>query len=208
MTGASWESAIEWASASTPHPGEASSGDLHLVIERPYGLLVSVMDGLGHGPEATEAVTIAAGVLLNNAKASLLDLFSESHRALRGSRGIALTVADIDLSRKAVTWAGVGNVEGRLIRAHPNPDRKNESVLLRGGVVGFQMPSLSLGTHYLEPEDLLIFATDGISPQFADGIILNQPPQQLAEGIMINHNRGMDDALVVIGKYLGRSGSE
>ena len=49
---------IEWAVATQPLPGPSVSGDLHLVEPFAHGALVAVVDGLGHGDEATAAARI------------------------------------------------------------------------------------------------------------------------------------------------------
>jgi negative regulator of sigma-B (phosphoserine phosphatase) len=197
------EKPLEWGHASSPHPGQSSTGDLHLVIDRPHGALVCVMDGLGHGPEASQAVETAAEVLRKSSAGSLPTLIEVCHHALRNSRGIAMTLADIDADQGELSWAGIGNVEGRLLRASPAGDRRNESTMLRGGVVGYQIPLIRPSTLNIFPGDLLIFATDGISPSFGDGVILSDPPQRIAERIMSQHNHNKDDALVVVGKFSG-----
>jgi len=55
--------AIEWSVASRARPGEAVSGDLHVVVPTRDGALLGVIDGLGHGEEATAAARMAAIVL-------------------------------------------------------------------------------------------------------------------------------------------------
>ena len=61
-----------------------------------------------------------------------------------------------------MTWLGVGNVEGVLIRADTRATPAAESVLLRGGVVGYQLPALQASVVPVSRGDLLILATDGI----------------------------------------------
>ena len=55
----------------------------------------------------------------------------------------------------------------------------------------------------MKPRDTLIIATDGINPDFDDGLTLDQDPQQIADGILAQHHSGDDDALVVVARYLG-----
>jgi hypothetical protein len=53
------------------------------------------------------------------------------------------------------------------------------------------------------PGDLLLLATDGIRSGFAEGLRLDQSPQQLADHILARDVKGTDDALVVVARYLG-----
>lgn len=196
---------VDWGHASVPHPGHTVTGDLHLIVDRTSGPLVAVIDGLGHGRDAEQAALLAAEVMRNEPDSPLADLISRCHEALRDTRGIAVTLAEIDVRENILKWAGIGNVEGRLLRALPQQERQAESVLLRGGVVGYQIPAFRPVTVKTHPGDVLIFATDGISPSFGDDVILSDGPQRIAERIMSQHNRKTDDALVVVGKYLGAS---
>ncbi len=100
-----------------------------------------------------------------------------------------------------MTWLGVGNVEGFLLRAAPNSPR--ESVLLRGGVIGYQLPPLRATVLSLARGDTLVLATDGIKSTFADNLNLADPPQQIADRILARCNKDIDDALVLVVHYLG-----
>ena len=57
-------SVIEWGWAGRAL--EQLSGDMHAVVERDDGALVALLDGLGHGFEAAEAVRTALPVIETN----------------------------------------------------------------------------------------------------------------------------------------------
>ena len=109
----------------------------------------------------------------------------------------------LEMVRAEVGRLGVGNVEGRLLRADANASHPRESVLLRGGIVGYQLPALQASVIPITPGDLLIMATDGIHPVFEDGINVNETPKQIADKILSRHFKGNDDALVLVIRYLG-----
>jgi hypothetical protein len=73
---------------------------------------------------------------------------------------------------------------------------------LRGGVVGYQLPALRASVRPISPGDLLVFATDGIRAEFAQGLVLGDPPQQIADGILARHLKGNDDALVLVARVI------
>jgi serine/threonine protein phosphatase PrpC len=100
-----------------------------------------------------------------------------------------------------MTWLGVGNVEGTLL--HVAEELPRQSVLLRGGVVGYQLPPLRASVLPVARGDLLILASDGIRNGFADGPALTDSPQQIADRILGEYNRGTDDAIVLAVRYLG-----
>src|SRR5438093_709986 len=51
--------------------------------------------------------------------------------------------------------------------------------------------------------DTLIFATDGISSEFARGIPWGLSPQEIANSVCARHFKGTDDALVLVARYRG-----
>jgi hypothetical protein len=114
-----------------------------------------------------------------------------------------MTVASLNALDNTVTWLGVGNVEGRLLRADAGNTHPCESVLLRNGLVGLQLPALHAGVLSLSPGDLLVFATDGIRTGFEQGLDRTEPPQQMADQILNQHFKGSDDALVLVARYIG-----
>ena len=113
-----------------------------------------------------------------------------------------MSVASFNVSRGLVTWLGVGNVEGVLLRRGFARAGEEESLLLRAGVVGLQLPSLEVEVIPVSAGDTLIFATDGIHSDFARGLARNHPPQKAAEKILARHGKTTDDALVLVARYL------
>jgi phosphoserine phosphatase RsbX len=193
---------IDAAVAEAALPGEAESGDLHLIAPHEGGVLVAAIDGLGHGREAAEAARTARSTLERDPAADLPDLFVSAHSALARSRGVVMSLASFARSGR-LTWLGVGNVEGTLVRGDVRPVRRADSILLLGGVVGFQLPPLRPSTTLVEPGDLLILATDGIAGGYLPGLDPTARPKMLADRILAEHGRGADDALVLVARYLG-----
>src|SRR2546428_301597 len=77
---------IEWGVATLALPGEAQSGDRHLVKQVGTSVLVAVVDGLGHGAEAATAAQAAVAALERHATDSPVPLIERCHRALKGRR--------------------------------------------------------------------------------------------------------------------------
>lgn len=187
-----------WAGAAL----EAECGDVHVVAERPDATLVAVIDGLGHGLEAAVAARTAARVLETFAGEPLEALVGRCHEALRRTRGAVMSLASVAARGGGVTWGGVGNVEGALLRGD-GAGGGRETLPLRGGIVGYQHPSLRVATLPLRPGDTLVLATDGIRDEFAEALPRDAPPQALADAILARYARGSDDALVLVARYLG-----
>jgi hypothetical protein len=101
-----------------------------------------------------------------------------------------------------VTWVGVGNVEGILLRANDVPGT-DEAIATRGGVVGYQIPPLRPITLPIARGDLLVMATDGIRGGFSGGFDREDTPDTIASAIFARYGRGSDDALVLVARYTG-----
>jgi negative regulator of sigma-B (phosphoserine phosphatase) len=194
---------IEWAAASRALQSPGGSGDQYLVVAVPNGMFVAVVDGLGHGMEAGVAAETAIGVLREYAQEPVIALFNRAHRRLRATRGVVLSVASFDAGEGAMTWLGVGNVEGVLLRADPDTRPRRESLLLRPGVVGARLPQLQGAILSVSPGDTLIFATDGVRSDFAVDAQADDPPQETADRILAKYSKGNDDALVLVARYVG-----
>jgi negative regulator of sigma-B (phosphoserine phosphatase) len=201
-------SVIEWGVASRALPGQLASGDLSLVKPFPDGVLVAALDGLGHGEEAASAAAVAAETLETNVAEPVMALVQRCHEALRTTRGVAMSIASFDASRGLVTWLGVGNVVGVLLRRGFTRSAGEIPLLLRPGVAGFQLPSLDAEVLSVSAGDTLIFATDGIKGDFDRGLARNCPPQMASERILTRHARETDDALVLVVRYLRDSTRE
>ena len=196
---------IEWAVAARPLAGQTASGDLHVVGSFEQGALLAVIDGIGHGDQARAVAQTAANILKQNARESGIALVKRCHEALAKTRGAVMTLASVDALNNTVTWIGVGNVEARLFRAEADVSHPCEHILLRGGLVGLQLPALQATIMPLAAGDLLVFATDGIQTGFEGGINLTEPARQIADGILNRHFKGTDDALALVVRYHGPS---
>lgn len=193
---------IEWSVASAPLPGEARSGDQCVVRTFAGGVLVGVIDGLGHGDAAAVAASRAVEILGEYRGSSLLALVRQCHEALVGTRGVVMSLAWFNAGENTMTWVGVGNVEGVLQRAGP-PAHSKERLMPSGGVVGFQLPPLRPVKAAVAPGDTLVLATDGLRGEFAEQVSARERPSRLAKHLLTQFARTTDDALVLVARYLG-----
>jgi len=194
---------LDWSAAKRAFPGETECGDACIVAPFPGGVLAGVIDGLGHGPEAAEAARVATANLQANAGGQVIDLVSSCHSAMRHTRGAALSLASFHVATGTMTWIGVGNVEGALFRIDRNAARPRDALMLRGGVVGYQLPPLRATTHHVDAGDMLVLVTDGISGSFYDRSPIGRPAREIAEEILERCDKQTDDALVLVATYLG-----
>jgi negative regulator of sigma-B (phosphoserine phosphatase) len=194
-----WPAALDRAVAGVAHEGETRSGDVAVFAPTAAGALAGVIDGLGHGPEAADAAELCADVVRANAEAAAQELMQLCHEALLSTRGAVMTVAWFDLERSQLSWAGVGNVDARLVRS--GPELREEVALVFGGVLGYRMPRIRPATMTLARGDLLVMITDGIEAAISPALAGGGSSQALAGRILDRHGKGSDDALAMVVRY-------
>jgi hypothetical protein len=193
---------IEWGVATLTLPGQTASGDRYVVKPFPDGALVAAVDGVGHGDEAAAAAKTAEAILEMYSPEPVVALLRRCHERLRKTRGVVLSLASFAAREKTMTWLGVGNVEGRLLRADPHAYPRQESLLLRGGVVGGDLPALYASSVPVGPGDTLVFTTDGVRSDFVEGLTVGESPQRSADRILGQYAKRTDDALVLVARYV------
>jgi negative regulator of sigma-B (phosphoserine phosphatase) len=199
---------IEYGAASRPLPGERDNGDRHVVQRFPGGVLVAAVDGLGHGAPAASAAEIAAEVLEASAREPIDQIVRECHDRLWGTRGVVLSLGSLRLEDGRMTWMGVGNVEGSVLRppdAEGGPARRVANLIATPGIVGYRLPAAHPRNVDLRPGDVVVLATDGIEPGFAENLYLAGSAQNIADRTLERHATGADDALVVVLRLPGGS---
>lgn len=151
-------SGVRAGGVNIPYGGAEYSGDAWAWVRA--GDLVTLMlaDGLGHGPEAAQASSAAVTALHRWAHLSPAASLQRLHDALRGTRGAAVALAQLDLTAGRLRFAGIGNVGARL-----RTDGTWRHLLSRPGIVGVHRP----GTLREEAADwvgdpILILHTDGL----------------------------------------------
>lgn len=193
---------VEWSTAIQVREGEEICGDHYLICRVTNCVLVAVVDGVGHGPEAAKASHLAVSILEEHADEPLVSLFGLCHKALSGTRGVVMSLALFDASAGNMSWLGVGNVQGRLLRADKASLHPEEELLTYSGVVGHEIPSvLVFSVLPVFKGDVLILATDGISRDFTKSAYTGRSAYQIANNILSEKSKGTDDALVIVAKY-------
>jgi phosphoserine phosphatase RsbX len=187
-------------------PGQGQCGDHHLVCCNRSGILIAAIDGIGHGEEAANAAKAAVSILKTGADEPVISLVQGCHEGLHSTRGVVMSLASIDPVQGMMTWLGVGNVQGVLMRAGARKGIVEQELLLRAGVVGSQLPPLQAAVLPIAQGDTLIFATDGVQSEFVKGLSALEPPQRAADRILEQYCRGNDDALVLVVRLTGVRG--
>ncbi len=189
----------------TPMKGETVSGDNYYIGYSGGSCLLAAIDGLGHGSEALAAARIAGEVLSRHPDDTLIRQMRSCHEALQAPRGVVMNLARFSETDETVSWTGVGNVEGVLIRRNGDAQQRFEHVIPRSGVVGFRLPQLVVSTLPVRSGDTLILTTDGVRDGFIESVDITKPAQEIAETVSVRYGRDTDDTLVVVAHYHGRN---
>jgi anti-sigma regulatory factor (Ser/Thr protein kinase) len=181
---------------SRPRPGEEANGDAYYIKEHGGETLLAVVDGLGHGRGAGEAARAALDTLEQWEGEPLDELILSTHAALRATRGAVMGAVVLDHARGTFTYAGVGNVEVRVLGAS-EPARPIPS----NGTLGARLSQVRVWPHRWQEGTTLVIASDGISatwdPAAYPGLAARSP--QLLAGVLLrDFSRSSDDATVLV----------
>jgi anti-sigma regulatory factor (Ser/Thr protein kinase) len=180
---------------SLAHPGETVSGDAWAALRLPDRVSVLVVDGLGHGPAAAEAAAEAVRVFRERAGAPAIEVVEDAHAALRPTRGAALGLAEIRPETAMLSFVGVGNIAGSILRAG-----EIRSVLSHAGIVGHQCRKIQEFTYPWGPGSTLVLYSDGLQSHWQLGRypgLLERHPTIVSAALYRDHLRGRDDVTVV-----------
>ena len=179
-----------------PFAGEHRSGDATWIVEREDGgVRAALLDVAGHGPEASRVVDRIRASGIVAAAPDPVALGRGLHALLRGHRGAALAILDLDPRTGESVWLAVGGIHARILGA------ASSGVRVQPGLVGEHLPNLVPTRYRVRPGDTLVLASDGISARGLDGLdprALYAAPTQLARSIVTHHGRAHDDATCLV----------
>jgi anti-sigma regulatory factor (Ser/Thr protein kinase) len=189
----------EFGARSTPKAGQEVCGDAWSV-HRVHGKLgVALLDGLGHGPLASEASARAVGIFQNfNGDDTPSDVLRRAHEGLKSTRGAVMAVALFDPSTASVAFAGVGNIVGIVVSGEVT-----QHLLSTDGTVGYNMRLVRESTLDWKPGSVLIATTDGLSTRWnlnRHPGLTQRHPSLIASVLHRDFARDTDDATVVVVK--------
>lgn len=143
-----------------PMPGERVSGDTTFIHEYDDGLLLAVVDVLGHGIEANAVANDIDLYLAEHKQSDVIQGMQELHEHLKGTRGAAATLCYIDKQSGEAQLTGVGNTVFRTFGS------RELRIDAQEGVLGQNMRTPRLDTYHLQSRDILLLHSDGVQSRF------------------------------------------
>ena len=190
------KTAFDVGAVCLPIAGEQLCGDGWAVRECESGLDIVVSDGLGHGPLAAQASDLALDTFYRKPGINPGQMLEFMHGALRPSRGAAIMTARVDVARKQLISAGIGNIAGYVMSV-----TKPKGVVSMNGIVGHQSVKVKEFSYDLGENDPIIFHSDGLTTHWKLDEFpgLSGRSASLIAGMMYKHfRRGRDDATVLV----------
>jgi len=176
-------------------PGEIVSGDAWDIRLHAGKAAVVVADGLGHGPSAADAAAEMLR-LFAAAQGSPAAILERAHPLMRGTRGAAVAIAELDPAAGTVTYAGAGNIAGRMISGV-----EDRSMMSQHGTLGVQIRKLQDVAYAWSDHAVVVLHSDGLATRWSlaeVGGILQCDPAVIAGWLLRDHTRGHDDVTVVV----------
>lgn len=150
---------FEYWYGTRPFEYEWLCGDAAFAVETPDGLLLGLIDGLGHGRKAAEVAAEMQQFFEKHGELPLDELLRQAHEAFRGSQGAAVLLVRLFRSGE-LEQIGVGNVSCRIVSEMGAP---GTMLLSKDGALGLRMRSTEMFKSRLQPGEGLLLYSDGIS---------------------------------------------
>jgi len=186
---------IELGAVCLPYPGLPVSGDAWDLHAAGDVATLIVCDGLGHGEGAAEAAAAVIDAFRAQPDDPLAAILERASGAARPTRGAAATIVRVDLAARTAAIAAVGNVAAWIAGV------EQRQLVTQHGTLGHSMPRIREERYPFPAGATLVIASDGLKSrleldQHPD--LLARDPAVIAAALWRDHNRGRDDATVVV----------
>ena len=191
-------SAYEIGVVSVPKNGETLNGDAWAVEMRDDGATFLVADGLGHGPDACRAASLAVESLHSRPTDTAIRILDLAHGRLRPTRGAAVAVMRDDLATGELAFAGVGNIGAFIWEAAGNSRR---AMVSHNGIVGHNVARSQEYRYPWPAGSLLIAHSDGLETHWEvarHAGLAARHPSIIAAMLYREHSRKRDDVVVLV----------
>lgn len=186
-----------------PKRKEQACGDSYLLTEYEEGLLAVIADGLGSGPEASQASKAAIATVKQYQKEPVTEIVKKVNEGQSTYRGVVLSLIKLHKKTRRLEFCGVGNIKFKGLTSlsdvtQPQPIRG----FLSGRPIDLNVQSVELS-----PNAWLVMYSDGIDLRNRDISTLYQILTVSSEDTIENQLEAAipthlynDDITLLIGK--------
>ncbi|MPZ76274.1 MAG: SpoIIE family protein phosphatase [Deltaproteobacteria bacterium] len=189
---------IEVGAVCMPMPGEERCGDgwgYEPLADRCIFVLV---DGLGHGLGAAEAAEQAVASVREHRTKAPAVIIEYAHDALRGTRGAAIAVAEVNFTQQVLRYCGIGNISATIVTGSGL-----RHLVSYNGIAGHAVRKISEFTYPWTADSLLIMHSDGLMSRWdlqAYPGLMQRHPSVIAGVLYRDFVRDRDDVTVLAAK--------
>lgn len=184
------------AGLTRPIEGEEVCGDAYAVWRGDGVLRLMVCDGSGHGQLAASAAAAAVRSFCEDTSGAAVDVVRRVHAALRGTRGGAVAVADVDPVARTVRFAGIGNIAGCVVTG-----THKQNMVSAPGVAGYQARTIRSFDYPLPPGATVVLHSDGLTERWTvpgRERLFTAGPLVVAGALLRDAGLRRDDASVLV----------
>jgi anti-sigma regulatory factor (Ser/Thr protein kinase) len=178
--------------------GERVAGDAWSVVDLSGRTRILVADGLGHGVDAEAAASKAVEVFESDQRTTVGQLLESIHRALRPTRGAAVSIVEIDPGKRSVVYVGIGNISGTILGRH-----STRNLVSHNGIVGHAVRRIQEFSYELPADALVVLHSDGLKSRWTlNGYpgLLRRDPTVVAGVLFRDFERGRDDVTALVAR--------
>jgi anti-sigma regulatory factor (Ser/Thr protein kinase) len=191
-------SPVEVGVVSLPIQGEDVNGDGWGARKTAESMLLMVVDGLGHGILASDAAREGERVFAAARTDSPTPILQDSHDSMKKTRGAAMAVVSLNVERRLVSFAGIGNIGASIVT--PSNSRGMAS---HNGIVGHQIQRIQEFTFPWNEDGILVMHSDGLKSSWDlkpyPGI-WNKHPALIAGLLYRDYSRERDDVTILVAR--------
>ena len=189
---------MEFSATCLAHSGEDLCGDGWAQEFFPGGATFALADGLGHGEYANEAAQEALRIFRQYSGNTPTAILERMHAAMRSTRGAAVALARLDLERRSVTFAGLGNISAAILS-----DTGSRSMVSLNGTLGHEIHKIQEFQYPWPERALLIMHTDGLGSRWdlnSYAGLASRSPGLIAGVLYRDFSRRRDDVTVLVAR--------
>ncbi|MFG3448410.1 ATP-binding protein [Stenotrophomonas sp. NPDC047960] len=170
---------------------EVACGDAWHLHADAQAVVVTLIDGLGHGLPAADAAHAGVSAAAACGVAAPADVIAAMHAGMSGTRGGAVAVARVEVASGALQFAGIGNISAGLHQA-----TTTRGMASHPGIVGVQFRKAQPFHFHATAGTLLLMHSDGLQARWSlrdyPGLF-HRHPALIVAVLQRDFDRGRDD---------------